>query len=34
MDKEMQAIQSKYDRLKLPIVEKIAKVASGHPVEK
>ena len=34
MDKEMRAIQAKYEDLKAPIVDKIAKVASGHPVEK
>ena len=34
MDKELREIQAKYDLLKKPIAEKIAKVASGHPVEK
>lgn len=34
MDAEMRAIQAKYDDLKAPIVDKIARVASGQPVEK
>jgi len=34
MDEEMRKIQEKFDLLKTPIFHKIAKVASGHPVEK
>lgn len=30
----MQTIQSKYDKIRAPISHQIAKVASGHPVEK
>lgn len=32
MNKEMQLIQNKYDKLKEPISQQIAKVVSGHPV--
>jgi hypothetical protein len=34
MDEEMRKIQAKFDELKTPIFHKIAKIASGQPVEK
>ena len=34
MDKEMREIQAKYEDLKAPIIDKIARAASGQPVEK
>jgi hypothetical protein len=34
MDEELRKIQIKYDLLKMPIIHKVAKVASGEPVEK
>lgn len=34
MDEEMRKIQAKFDILRTPLIHKIAKIASGHPVEK
>lgn len=34
MDLEMKKVQSKYDLLRMPLIHKVAKAASGIPLEK